>query len=859
MDKLKSLKTKRTQLRRTFTKCSNEMDKLLAEDIKDEAVIKSNLNKLQDKADRLFKLDEDIEEALFEDPATTEEDLEAEFDTTESYRDMLSSMRAKYDHFIIQVGLSQQSRSEVGDNVHSLKLASKKGLSLPKLQLNQFDGDVKNWIRFWGQFKKDHEDPDLEPEDKFQYLIQSLKPGSSPRELVESFPPSGTNYVKALEQLKARFGRDDFLIEVYVRELLSLVLQQVTLGPNTKLCRLYDKLETQLRALETLGVTSDKYASMLYPLVESALPEEPLQAWERHRSSKLPHTPSTSTLSDDKSSNFLQELLDFLKAEVESEERLALARSSFKSATPGENNSKCSSQKRRSAVHEPRQSEPTVAALLTTGTEGPRRLVSNCTYCSKGGHNAQDCFYFQQLTLDGRKKHLRKKNCCFVCLKQGHTAKKCKVFVKCLFCGKRHYGIMCRDLFESRPRSKIDVDKPDLLQQSITEPKSEVLSNFGNGTGETLLQTLLVKVADEKGKEYLGRALLDPGSQRSYITKDCVTKLGLQETGSEVINHSLFGGVNIKQKSHKNYLVTLQNVNNSFKISIPVTDQETICNHVPRLKSEEYFDILKEKNIILTDVGENVPDVKILLGADVLVNLYTGTMQKIDDKLVAIETYLGWTVMGKQPCIGSRKMSLLTLFCQSKSEIKDLWSLETIGIKDPIEVKQRDSIDAELFQHFKENVRVNVENRYEVCLPWLEGHPELLDNHEIAERRLMSSTRRLNTLNKFNDYDKVFKEWLEEGIIENVPESAESTKINNTIAEECARPRTSYGTVPIETTKPSVIIVCQHQLNERSSHGRQYKHAMCVVLDGASTFSWQYWLLASSEVVQSWEAPQTPG
>ncbi|XP_054259236.1 uncharacterized protein LOC128983979 [Macrosteles quadrilineatus] len=730
MDKLRSIKTERTQLRRTFTKCRNEMDKLLAEDIKDEVTIKSNLNKLQDKAERLFKQDEDIKEALFENLATKEEDLEDEFDTTESYRDMLSSMRA-YGHFIIQVGLSQQSRSEVGDTVHSLKLVSKKGLSLPKLQLNQFDGDVKNWIGFWGQFKKVHEDPDLEPEDKFQYLIQSLKPGSSPRELVESFPPSRTNYVKALEQLKARFGRDDFLIEVYVRELLSLMLQQATLGPNTKLCRLYDKLETQLRALETLGVTSDKYASMLYPLVESALPEEILRAWERHRSSRLLHTPSTSTSSDLViSSNFLEELLDFLKAEVESEERLALARSSFKSATPGDNNSKCSSQKKMSTVHETRQNEPTVAALLTTGTEGPRRLVSNCTYCSKGGHNAQDCSYFQKLTLDGRKEHLKKKNCCFVCLKQGHSAKKCKVFVKCLFCGKRHYGIMCRDLYESRPRSKIDVDKPVLLQQSITKPKSEILSNLGNGTGETLLQTLLVKVADEKGKEYLGRVLLDPGSQRSYITKDCVTKLGLKETGSEVINHSLFGGVNLKQKSHKNYLVTLQNVNNSFKISIPVTDQETISNHVPRLKSEEYFDILKEKNIILTDVGENVPDVKMLLGADVLVDLYTGTIQRIDDKLVAIETYLGWTVMGKQPISGSRNTSLLTLFCQSKPEFRDLGSWETIRRRDPIGVKQRDSIDAEVFQLFKENVAVNVENRYEVNL---------------------SSSKRLNTPNKLSD------------------------------------------------------------------------------------------------------------
>ncbi|XP_054257426.1 uncharacterized protein LOC128982489 [Macrosteles quadrilineatus] len=79
---LKSLKTERTQLRRTFTKCRNEMDKLLNEDSKDEVIIKSNLNKLQDKADRLFN--EDIKEALFEDPATKEEDLEDEFDTAES-------------------------------------------------------------------------------------------------------------------------------------------------------------------------------------------------------------------------------------------------------------------------------------------------------------------------------------------------------------------------------------------------------------------------------------------------------------------------------------------------------------------------------------------------------------------------------------------------------------------------------------------------------------------------------------------------------------------------------------------------------------------------------------------------------
>src|SRR5436190_9919748 len=107
--------------------------------------------------------------------------------------------------------------------------------------------------------------------------------------------------------------------------------------------------------------------------------------------------------------------------------------------------------------------------------------------------------------------------------------------------------------------------------------------------------------------------------------------------------------------------------------------------------------------------------------------------------------------MGKQPCRRSQNSTLLRMFCLGKPEISDLWSLEAIGIKDLVEVKQRDSINAEVVQHFKENVKVNVENRYEVSLPWLEGHPELLENRDVAERRLMSTTRRLKTLNRFKD------------------------------------------------------------------------------------------------------------
>ncbi|GFT06869.1 uncharacterized protein TNCV_3112461 [Trichonephila clavipes] len=77
------------------------------------------------------------------------------------------------------------------------------------------------------------------------------------------------------------FGQEDVLIQVYVRELLKLVLQNTEIK-KVNLSSLYDKIKVQLCTLESLGVTKEKYAAMLFPLVESCLPTEILHAWVRY-------------------------------------------------------------------------------------------------------------------------------------------------------------------------------------------------------------------------------------------------------------------------------------------------------------------------------------------------------------------------------------------------------------------------------------------------------------------------------------------------------------------------------------------------------------------------------------------------
>ena len=61
-------------------------------------------------------------------------------------------------------------------------------------------------------------------------------------------------------------------------------------------------------------------------------------------------------------------------------------------------------------------------------------------------------------------------------------------------------------------------------------------------------------------------------------------------------------------------------------------------------------------------------------------------------------------------------------------------------------------------------------------LPWLSHDAEVPSNRYVAEKRLFSVTRKLKSLNKYEDYDKVFNEWMGEGVIERVPDNELNTK-----------------------------------------------------------------------------------
>jgi hypothetical protein len=118
--------------------------------------------------------------------------------------------KSRYENMFQPVDMDQ-----IGESSSLATQLSNRNFCLPKQELEKFDGGIKNWLGFWGQFKKINDGSKSNDMDKFQYLVQATVRGSKARDLAESFSLSSINYHNAIEQLKSCFACDELLTEIY--------------------------------------------------------------------------------------------------------------------------------------------------------------------------------------------------------------------------------------------------------------------------------------------------------------------------------------------------------------------------------------------------------------------------------------------------------------------------------------------------------------------------------------------------------------------------------------------------------------------------------------------------------------------
>ncbi|UYV84143.1 hypothetical protein LAZ67_X001310 [Cordylochernes scorpioides] len=183
-------------------------------------------------------------------------------------------------------------------------------IRLPTIELPKFSGNLMDWLTFWAQFEKIHFDIRLKDSDKFYYLLQSLSVDTEA-------------YKIAIDILRRRYANPDLLLQVYVRELLKLVIDSASGKKKLSFHELYYKIQSYLGYLKSLNLESASPDTWLYPLVESCLSDELLLAWQRR---------SQFIKLDVEHQTRLDQLMDFLEREILIQQNIQLAKGGFQSA-----------------------------------------------------------------------------------------------------------------------------------------------------------------------------------------------------------------------------------------------------------------------------------------------------------------------------------------------------------------------------------------------------------------------------------------------------------------------------------------------------------------------------------------------
>ncbi|XP_077501027.1 uncharacterized protein LOC144111873 [Amblyomma americanum] len=633
------------------------------------------------------------------------------------------------------------SQSSVNTGIPTSQLPSAT-TKLPKLEIAKFSGDLRSWQRFWNQFESTiHKNEVLSAIAKFQYLTSYLTGKAAAA--IEGLSLSNENYAVAIKTLTERFGKEDVIIEEHMSRLLG-VRPVHNLHDTERLRTLYDEIQSGVRSLEALGVTSSTYGVLLLTGLRKSIPDQLCLEYCRKKAT------AKASPQDE-----LQDFLDFLRIEVESRER-----------------AQYSSRQSQSTVLKPRDSSlkgktPSAAVFAVKGRE------SQCSFCGAEDHLPQDCVV--SVPLEMKKEIMAKERRCFKCAKRNHRATECRSakWLKCAKCSARHATGVC-ELNRPTPSHARNVPAP--LETTV---QSSLQMAQTNSTPSVLLQTAQAW-AEAKENRALVRILLDGGSQRTFVKEEVSRRLKLRVVGKERLAIHTFGTTKPSIKTCNRVELWLRSRHNDNIIRLEALEVPEISGDFLLPPDASATSLAADQGLQLADLapGDHRQNtgVCILIGADRYWDVTTGKVKRVSDKLVAVETIFGWTLQGivskttATTCLTTTTgvMRILVTTQQDNDvlsrQLKSFWELKHLGIVDREATNKED----EVLKNFQETVTYR-DGRYQVALPWKHNASDLADNKGAAAQRLRSLTAKLlRSDDIMQAYDQALREYLVSGHAEEV-------------------------------------------------------------------------------------------
>lgn len=423
-----------------------------------------------------------------------------------------------------------------------------------------------------------------------------------------------------------------------------------------------------------------------------------------------------------------------------------------------------------------------------------------CLFCEDGSHYLPECKKFGQKAIEERKEYVKSKRLCWACLRRGHRSKECRIRLKCRTCEKMHPTIL-HD--EKREQAAPKLEKPDLNdKRDCASSRATSHKSFSsNGLKSSMIVPVWVAHEDNPGSEILTYAMLDTQSDTTFILDKIWDQLGCDGVKTNLKLSTMTAQEQLIETVKVNGLV-VRGMSCSEKIKLPPCFTREMMpaerSHIPTpdmAKRWPHLEQLADKISMLQDC-----DVGILIGYNCSRALAPQEViyGACSEDPYGQRTELGWTIVGtvgqvsrKDDPIGvshrimtygdaqyvesdgtisednetvkSRELSIMNttkeILTTLETDFKDTSSCETLSVE-----------DKKFLDILGSGVKQQINQHYEMPLPFKDGKPTLPDNREMAKRRLSSLKAKFQ---RDQDYKKKYITFMEniikKGDAETVP------------------------------------------------------------------------------------------
>ena len=599
-------------------------------------------------------------------------------------------------------------------------------VNLPRLQLPIFDGNIQQWQEFWDIFNSTiHEQQTLSAVSKFNYLKSVLK-GSALSTIV-GIPLTNDNYALAVRLLQEKFGQKEAIVGVLYSKLQNLP------KANSKFAdiqRTSETIEKLLRQLEAQGESIYEQKILIQQII-SKYPSEVIVKLEKTKEPVVPWSVESlrkAIVSYIAVQENVQRYVSTNNPNVRGQDNI---QHYVSTNNPNVRGQSFVSRQTRSTQDSQRPFTETLVTNIQRKNAGNQNKVSlPCLFC-RGCHFNDMCDKYT--TLAGRKQVLNQQRRCFICLKVGHVSKDCPSSQKksCCYCGKKgsHNRYLCpqkftRQVTESFVTTKCNVSSDDAIDatathtESVRETDDSVDIVDSNTTpmllasGEkVLLQIATVLIQKMDGSiNVTARVLLDSASQRTFMTDRLAKQLKLIPEHKELLSVATFGAE--KASNIHTYVVHFRvKTKDGSRMLMFANALNQITGSIKRgplhQKDMEFLQLIPQNK--MADPIPNTVEttaIDLLVGSDYFWDVVGGDKIMLPSGIFMLPSKFGYIITGRYPgnYLDNQDKNASTLlvstnrnevvsssfYCSvnvsliKNPDLERFWSLETIGIKDPM-------------------------------------------------------------------------------------------------------------------------------------------------------------------------------